>query len=316
MTLTLLPLSFYAAVILIGLGVAFCFNGLQQGWGIPGVVVMLTVATWYVGDVFYNNYEEYYWQFGKDTLENAWWQVVLFLLTFLILVKPVNDGLNRKYADRKSFAVESYQKSLIDSEHVQHQIDRLFGLLLVIWVVLTVIGLSRSNWDFVATFFPYVAGYTAEPWGRGRIGGQFDALVSLAQYLSIFLTASFGLIFVVSRNSRTRALAGVCFFLSAPYYLFNRTRNTMLAVAMPGIMAWAVMRLRGGWPTKVAALLAGFALVNLWMLFIMGTRSQGKFAAQAFQQDDAFSVLSEAKHEGLNMFEELAWVNQEMVSQK
>jgi len=311
MTLTLLPLSFYAAVLLIGLGVSGCLAGLRQGWGVPAIVVLITIATWYVGDVFYNNYEEYFWQFGTETLDNAWWQVVLFLITFLVLVKPVHDAVNRKLQDRDSFAVRSYEGKLLDDSSVQHQIDRLFALLLGVWVVLNLIGLSRVQWDFMGLFFPYLAGHSAEPWGRGRIGGQFDALISFAIYLQIFLTASFGLVLAVSRNSRTQSLAAVCFCLSAPYYLLGRTRNTMLAVLTPGLLAWVALRLRAGWLGKMAALVVAFSVVNFWMLLVMANRSQQvENLAAAMLREDAFETVESAAHEGLNMFEELAWVGQ------
>lgn len=287
--------------------------GLRQGWGIPALVVLMTTAAWYVGDALYNNYEEYFWQFGNETLDNSWWQVLLFLMTFLLLVKPVHDGINRKVRDRESFAVKSYELKLFEENRVQTQVDKIFNLLLAVWVVLTLAALSRVNWDVWGLFFPYLAGYSVEPWGRGRIGGQFDAIISFATYLQIFLTASFGLVFALSRNPRTRWLAGICFALTAPYYLMGRTRNTMLAVLIPGILAWVIMRLRVGWFGKLVALLTIFSIINFWMLLVMGNRAQQvENLAASMLRSDAEAVVESASHEGLNMFEELSWAGQLM----
>ena len=108
MNFALLPISFYVAVLLIAIGIAYCGTGLRQGWGLPAIVVMLTIAAWYVGDALYNDYEAYYWEFGKNTLERAWWQVASFAIVFVALVKPMHDLVNGKLPNRDSFAIKSY----------------------------------------------------------------------------------------------------------------------------------------------------------------------------------------------------------------
>ena len=307
MNFALYPVAFYAAVLLIGIGMAYSATGLRQGWGLPAIVVLLTVGAWYVADALYNDYEAYFWEFGQETLENAWWQVVLFLLTFLVLVKPVNDAMNRSLKHHQSFAMKSYERRLVNEAELQRQIDRVFGLLLATWVVLTLIGLSRVGWDVAGLFTPYLVGYSVHPWGRERIGDRFDALISLAQYLQIFLTAAFGLIWAVSHNPRTRALAGVCFLLSAPFFLFGRARNTMLAVLTPGLLAWVSIRLRTTWLVRALVIGAAFFAINFWMLFVLENRSVQ--IVQALQTDEAFERAAEGEHAGLNMFEELGYIN-------
>ena len=308
MNFALYPIAFYVALVLLAVSIAYAATGMRQGWGLPAIVVLLTVGGWYFGDALYNNYEEYFWEFGRDTLSNAWWQVGAFILGFVVMVKPVCDWMNLKLLNEESFAMRMYEKRLRDEEVVQHQIDQAASGLLLLWVVLTVIGLFRVDWDVAAVFAPFWAGYVANPWGRGQIGGTFDAVLSLTGYVQAFLAATFGVIWAVSKNPRTRWLAGFAFLLAAPMYLFDRTRNAMLAVVVPGALAWGLLRLRTSWFLRAVVLIGMFLALNFWMLFVMSKRGETTIA-QAVQQEDAFASVEQAKHEGLNMFSELAWIN-------
>lgn len=301
------PISFYVTVILIGIGVTICAQGLRQGWGLPGIVVMLTVSAWYVGDALYNDYESYFWEFGRETLENAWWQVGLFVLSFLAFVKPVHDAINRSLSDHQSFAIKSYERKLLNEGELQRQIDRVFGLLLAVWFVLMLVALSRVNWDFLGLLAPYFAGHRAIAWERGRIGGPLDSLISLAQYIHIFLAAAFGLVWAVSRNQRTRTLAGVLFLLTAPYFILGRARNVMLAVVMPGLLAWVMMRLQTTWLVRGAVIAGAFFVINFWMLFVLENRNIS--IVDALKIEASFEKTEQAEHAGLNMFEELGYIN-------
>jgi hypothetical protein len=175
-----------------------------------------------------------------------------------------------------------------------------------------VIALLRTNFDFLGLFAPYISG-KANPWGRGRIGGALDAFISFFNYLHIMLAAAFGIIAAVSKNSRTRSLALVVCLLTLPWFLLDRTRNTMLAVVLPGLLAWVFVRLKGGVFVKVGILAAAFLVTEGWMKFVIETRS-GANISQVVRQIGLGGVVervdqSEVKHAGLNMLEELAWVN-------
>jgi len=307
MNFELFPLGFYAVLLLLGIGIGFCATGLRQGWGVPAAVVLLTVGAWYVGDAVYNNYEEYFWEFGTDTLTNAWLQVALFLLVFLVLLKPMHFWMNKGLAEQQSFAVTSYEEGTLGAEAVQKQITAVSGVIFFLWFVLLSIALVRVNWDWGGLFVPFLTGYKAEPWARGRIGGSYDALIALASYLQIFLTAAAGLVWALSRDPRARLLAGLIFALTLPYYLFDRSRNVMIAVLMPGVLAWSILRLQAGWVVRGLVLTGIFLALNFWMIFVMSNREVA--IARAFQTEEAFERAQEGQHVGLNMFEELAWVN-------
>lgn len=308
MDLSIFPISFLVVLMLIGVGLWLCVPGLRHGWGLPAMVVLLTVGAWYVGDALYNDYAEYFREFGRDTLENAWWQVGLFLVAFLVLLRPVHHAINHRLHGRQSFAIKSYEKRLVNEGEVQQQIDRIFTLLLGMWIVLMLVALMRTDWDFGSLFIPYLTGHMEFPWARERVGGTYDSLLSLAQYLQIFLTAAFGLIFAISHNPWTRTMAGLCFFLSAPIFVFGRARNTMLAVVTPGLLAWVMIRLQTSWLVRALIIVTAFSGINFWMLFVLENRDEQ--IVTAMQSEESFEHASEkGGHKGLNMFQELAYIN-------
>ena len=50
-----------------------------------------------IGDGLYNDYEEYQTVIGDDALSAAWWQVLLFIVTFSFLVLPVHRLVNQRF---------------------------------------------------------------------------------------------------------------------------------------------------------------------------------------------------------------------------
>ena len=309
---TAFPVAFYIALGLLALSGAYAWNSRELGLGIPMGAVLGTVGLWYFGDALYNDYQSYALQIGPEYLEAAWWQVALFLLFFLILTPAIHRIVNRKVLGDRSEFWELMKRGGIDNPEFQRRLDIATRLIAGVWLVLMAIALIRTNFDFLGLFAPFVSG-KANPWGRGRIGGGFDALISLANYLQIMLVAAFGIVAAVAKNRRTRVLALVITAVSLPWFLLDRTRNTMLAVALPGILAWIFIRLKSGMMLKIAILVGAFLVTEVWMKFVIQSRGGGDIS-RAFMQLGVGGVVqqvedSETKHQGLNMFEELAWVN-------
>lgn len=304
------PLPFWlAAGLVLGL-IGFFVTKRYEGYGFPACAVLATVGAWYLGDALYNDYAGYVKEFGPRILETAWWQVVLFLVTFAALVKPLHNSLNRKLAGRKSRVCVLMETKFLENANLQNKIDKATSALFGAWVVLMFVALWRTDWNFQGLFLPFLAD-RAEPWARGRIGGGIDALISFGNYIHTFLVAAGGLALAISRRPGTRMLAGIVFFLGAPYFFFGRTRNTMLAVLLPGLLAWVFFRLKGGLLVRGAVLAVAFAILNAWFAFVLQIRSGGSVAA-AFAQGGVGAVMKategeEAKHLGFNMYEELAW---------
>jgi hypothetical protein len=89
----------------------------------------------------------------------------------------------------------------------------------------------------------------------------------------------------------------------------DRTRNTMLAVLVPAILAWVFLRLRGGAWLKTAVLLVCFLLINAWFGFVLANRSNMSIASALQEQGFSLEQNEKVHHEGLNMYEELCWIN-------
>ena len=306
------PLGFYIALLLLGAGFLQAWNTRMSGVGIPMAAVLGTVAIWYFGDALYNDYDRYVMEIGGQYLESAWWQVALFIAAFMAFVPMLHRMVNRKVLGERSEFWVLMQQGGIDNPEFQRRLDIATRLILGVWLILMFIALVRTNFDVLGLFAPYISG-KANPWGRGRVGSGFDALISFANYLQIMLASAFGIVAAVAKNRRTRMIGLFITALSLPWFLLDRTRNTMLAVALPGLLAWVFVRVRGGIFLKVAILLGAFLLTEGWMKFVIQTRS-GSDISRAFTQLGIAGVAetieqTETKHQGLNMLEELAWVN-------
>lgn len=297
-----LPVAFFAASACLLLASWRAWRCRQAGWGLPSLMVLATITVWYFFDIFYNDYGEYLALFGLETMAQAWWQVSLFLVSFTLLCPALHRALNRGLVF-ESRILPLITKGGIESKEIQARLDAIVFPLVAMWAVLTGIAIYRVGGDIQGLFAPWM-GHKSDPWGRGRIGGGFDALLSLAAYLKIFLGAAFLLLAALATRWSTRFTSLLISALILPYFIFDRTRNTMLATIVPGILAWVFIRFRGSWLTRFAILVMALAAIDAWFRFVLANRS-GSSIAEAVR---TFDAAEEARHEGLNMFEELCWM--------
>ena len=308
----LFPTAFYVALVVLGVAFVYAWRQRELGVGIPMGAVLGTVAIWYFGDAFYNDYASYSRDIGEEYVEAAWWQVALFLAAFLLFVPLFHSIMNRSLFSHRSEFWALMRSGGVENKEFQRRLDIATRLILGVWIFLMLIALLRTNFDVLGLFAPYISG-KAYPWARGRVGSGFDALISFANYLQIMLVASFGIVAAVAKNRRTRTIALVVTALTLPWFLLDRTRNTMLSVVLPGLLAWVFVRFRGGLLLKFAVLLGAFLVTEGWMKFVLQNRSSTNIS-MAFSQIGIGGVYdqieaTEGKHEGLNMLEELTWVN-------
>lgn len=302
------PISYFVVIGIIMAGVVWAIQRIRDGTGIPMLAVIATVAVWYVGDAFYNDYaNSYYKIFDDDVLQNAWWEVAWFLVVFLVAVPFMHQWFNAGYLRNESGVLQLSRLGTVQP-FLQKQLDVLFKACLIIYGILSLIAAVRLKGEIPYFFFPFL-GYKAEPWGRERIGTGFDALLSFAQYVQLIVATVFGILAGVSHNPRTRFWSIVLCFVSWPYFLFDRTRNTILAVVIPGIFSWVFLRLRYGIWAKILVLAGCFLVLNGWMAFIIENRSYESIASAFSEKGFNLEEESKVHHQGLNMFEELCWIN-------
>jgi hypothetical protein len=287
--------------------------GRNEGWGIPMGAVIATASAWYIGDAIYNNYAEYVQIQGPDSLTAAWWEVLLFFIALGALVPVMNKKINRDLEPRSQI-LQMMRNLTIDTEQFQNQVSTITKVLIGPWILLMVLALIRTDFDIVGMFFPFL-GEKANPWRRNRLGGGIDAIYALATYVQIMLAALFGVALALSKRSSTMTLAGIIYFLSAPFFIFDRTRNSMLAILLPGFMAFVTLRMRGGIIIRLALVVVSFMMLDAWFKFVLEHRGKGESIAGAYKSDQVSkeennaAPKKEKKHEGFNMFEELGYIN-------
>ena len=278
-------------------------------------VVVATASAWYIGDALYNEYAEYVQIQGPESLTAAWWEVLLFYIALGVLVPVMNRKINGDLEPRSQI-FQMMRNLTIDTEQFQNQVSLICKLLIGPWILLMVLALIRTNIDVVGMFFPYL-GSKADPWARGRLGGGIDAIYALAMYVQILLTALFGVVLALSKRKSTMTQAGIIYFLSAPFFIFARTRNAMLAILLPGFMALITLRMKGGMIMRLAVVVLSFLMIDSWFKFVLEHRAKGENIAQAFEAEksrgsdgtDDSVAHKKLKHDGFNIFEELGYIN-------
>jgi hypothetical protein len=303
------PLPFYLSCLALIASGCYAWSARYRGWGLPMGMVLGTVAVWYVGDVLYNEFDVYLATIGEASLTSAWWQVLWFVVAFSVLVPLVHDLVNERLRGGHSHVMAYLEGNRLRRKDVQRRIDVLGTALLVAWLVLMAIAVVKVEGDVIGLFLPFL-GQKAVPWGRGQIGGGFSALISLAGYLHIFLAEAFGVLAGVALNPKTRTMALIVCALTLPYFIFDRTRNTMLATVLPGVLAYIFLQMRGSYVKKGAVLLGCFLVVNFWFSVVMANREGMSFDIQGALAGKTGKAEGEkSRHEGLNMLEELAWID-------
>jgi hypothetical protein len=310
--LHLMPLAFWIASALLLLALAIGWMNRRAGWGLPLIAVTGTVCFWYLGDALYNDYEAYFYELGPRSMERAWWQVGLFALTLLAAAGPAHRAFNKQFLNRSSSLLRFLETGATASDSFQRGLDLTCRTFAALWAALMLFALYRTDFDFQGLFLPFFYD-KAQPWARGRVGGSLDAVISLAAYLQIFLAASFGVIAALSRRSGTQSLALAICLLTLPGFIFDRVRNAMLAVLLPGFLALVFLRLRSGTPVKLFLVLLGFVAIESWFRFVIENRDRRSITA-AYQllqtgEEEELQTDREKKHLGINMLEELGWTN-------
>jgi len=309
-TLSVMPGSFWVVILLLIAGFWWSARNVQRAIGIPTSAVLVTVAVWYVGDALYNDYLVWHMLlFDSWVLTQGWWQVALFLATFLLLTPHLHRRINRRWISQPSQVIVLYGHG-VHQPGFQRSLTTIFWFAFGLWLFL----LAFAAWNFEAKFFGYLCPYLSKhpgPWvTSGKAGGAIDTFLALAGYLQIMVGAILGVVAVLSTNRHIRFLALVGILCTWPYFIFDRTRKSILAIVVPAVLGWAFLRLRASLWIKVTGVVAGLLMVNAWFGFVIGHR--GEFAiSEAFtQQGFDFAEASLEKHQGLNMFEELCWVFQ------
>jgi hypothetical protein len=293
-----------AALLIALLGEAFVRR--TEAWARPAIAVYLTVAVWYLGDYAYSTPEQLI-VFSDWVLDWAFLQIAGFLVGFrlIMLTGAKRWGLAHSAVD---FPVEFSERAM----------TRFLGLLFLPWALLFGIGLWRADWQLVAILWPPSVSEKVGMFVHSGLGGDTGFLNAAAGYVYLAICAFFGVGFSMSRGL-TKAAFGMLMLLAWPYFLFDRARNVMLALIMPGILCFALLG-RAPLLRKMVTLGLLAAAINAWFLLVVTFRGAegglvGRFDAMVediFAPPESVDALAEPeveKHYGLDMLKELCYIN-------
>jgi hypothetical protein len=289
------PIAFILAVALItGLGVELFFRR-RAAWAIPTAIIYATVFAWYFVD--YLGYPERYEGMPGLFVASSFWQVAVFLVSFRLLVPKIA----RRFCRNVSGSVDQGRSRLSDQA-------LLLGAV-VLWIILLTIGLWRMDWDVVASLFPMDARAGSKMWDRAAAGdaGPTGFLVSTAGYLYLLVCAFFGVLFILERKIFLRLICLGLIGLTWPYFLLYGLRNQFLAVIMPTAFAYVLFS-RQKWLLKAVLLAICFLALDSAFRIVVNYRNVGFRAFLDPEQREEIDE-SELEHEGLNMFQELCFIN-------
>jgi hypothetical protein len=173
--------------------------------------VLGTVAFWYVGDAFYNDYVNYHAKlFDAHILNNAWWQVAWFVVVFL-WATVMHGYYNTRYLRLTSGVLQLFKEGVAGQPVFQRQLGSCFSKRLI-WIVLGDCDHPLRE-RVVHFFFPFSV--KDRSWTHGRIGKGFDFLSIVATPPS-FSRRRFWRCRGSFDQSRTHALALFCCLTSWP----------------------------------------------------------------------------------------------------
>jgi hypothetical protein len=284
-----------AVALLLGLVLEAFHQWKIKAWALPALAVYTTVAIWYFLELFYT--PERFLQFHTDVIEASYIQIILFLITF----RGSLTTLTR-------LSLKNYQKVLRFSAVFNP--DRLIVWVGLLWLCLLGYGVFRLDGDIVNALFPIAGRAGRQMWGRAALSaGNAGFIISSAAYTYTLTCAFIGILLPLKMSRHLKLLNIVLACLALPYFIFMGARNQLLAVIMPGYFSYAIFFRDKAW-RKLLVSLVIFIMINQLMTVIISSRNSG--FEYLFSSGGA-QILAESnhdqKHEGLNMLEELCYIN-------
>lgn len=278
---------FIGAAVLTAILMMDAVGKLRQLRFVFAGLVYLTVALWYLVDPVYQPDE--YRKFSGAEFDNAYLQVILFLLAFRGAISY--------------FAPKTLTRVLRDFD--PRQVDRgpVVGALLCAWLALFVVGIAWADFDVLGVMFPLKARVSWNAmFARGRYGGATGFLLSSAAYSYMVVCSGFGVVFVCSRRPVIRGGMLAMMAFTWPMFLLDGSRHKILAVVLPAILATLLLK-RWSLMQRAVFLVVCGAVLNLVMLAVLEFRNDG--LDRILTDSGSMERIAEARHLGLNMSEEM-----------
>jgi hypothetical protein len=303
-----LPLFYSIGVgFLLYLVLEAIYQRKRKIWIIPALSIYLTTGVWYFAELLYT--PEEFTQFSRDIVELGYLQVLIFLVSYRILVPSIVHQFVHG-------CLPQPQKLYILKLPKLFQPDRVLVYISIVWIVLLVCGIIRLNGDIVGALFPIQSRTGTHMWGRaaGADAGATGFIVSSASYTYLLVCAFFGILLPLQTKPSFKFLNLILLCISLPYYIFMGARNQFLAAAVPGIISYFLFS-RNKPIQKILILFILIFSLNFVLEIIIKYRNLG-FSSYFANLDSNHSTTfvkpekdENQKHLGLNMMQELCYIN-------
>ena len=290
---SLFPIYLLALSLLVGLIVEALVKYKRFAWSLPALIIYATTFAWYFVEFIYT--PESLSQFSTEIIENSYYQIVLFLISFRLLIP---------YFTRKSL-----QNSQLNWTSSEWNPERILLYLSIIWGLLLSYGIIRMNGDVLGALLPLQSRSGVNMWSRAAAGGAGATgfIVSTASYTYLLITSFFVVLLPLQRKKSSKLINGCLVMIALPFYFLMGARNQLLAVVMPGYFSYLLFSKQKRW-FKVVVTILGFFLLNHILTLIIAYRNIG-FDMLFAINDISLGDSAGQKHLGLNMLGELCHIN-------
>ena len=291
-----LNLFYKLAFILLFLLLVEALFKRNKPWIIPSLIIYATVAIWYLIEAVYT--PEYFTNFSNEVQENAYLQIICFLAAFRLLVPQITYKLIHLNESKPKLSI----KPFLDPKQILFYIS-------IIWLGLLLYGISRMNGDIFSALFPLNARAGINMWGRGAgaSAGSSGFIISSAAYIYLLVCSFFGILLILQTTNSGKIINLLLILISWPYFILLGARNQFLAVAMPAYFSYLLLSKQKLW-IKLLITIVAFLALNYVFTLIIAYRDVG-FSSVFSEGSHSTVAPSEQKHLGLNMFQELCFIN-------
>jgi hypothetical protein len=303
------PFSFWLHALLLIVLIAEAIRKWNAPWAKPALVVYGTVIFWYTGDFLLSSPVDYQ-QFAEEVVKMAFFQVCLFLLCFRVMLvwfsRRFCDGpLRLRKQQTGSFATD------LRLDFPPRILRNALVMLILVWLGLFAFGISLNPPLWKAIIWPPLHSEKVGMYPLVGVGGGFSFIYNSLGYIHVLICAMFGVIAVMARGP-VRWVAIVMVLLSWPYFLFDRTRNRMLALLLPGSAAFLLLGRTKIWVKVAVGVVLAFA-VTAWFTKVAEYRTQYDLTSflesKTDEEDEDAPARRKMGREGQDMLKELCWIN-------
>ncbi|MBW4506920.1 MAG: oligosaccharide repeat unit polymerase [Scytonematopsis contorta HA4267-MV1] len=291
-----LPYTYKFAAILLTCGIIETLVRRKKSWSVPCLIIYITTIIWYFTEVII--YPKYYIKFSQDIKENAYLQIIIFLISFRILTPFLSAKLKpKKLINHPSFVGLSLN------------VNSLTKILGILWLLLFIYGVSLLNWNFIQALLPVTARDGLSLWARpgGASAGPTGFIVSTGSYIYLLTCSLFGVLLNLQKTNRGRLLNIALILISWPNFILGGSRSAFLAVSMPAFFTYILVSKQRMW-IKLIVTAVLFSILNYAFTVVITYRNVG-FLEYFNNLSQGVVEKPNTEHEGLNMAEELMFIN-------